>query len=87
LRLKEERAMLVYQGFEREKIEALNVGDFFVDSTIVSMKKKDSVIMIVTESGSVYTAHIKSRTTCNVFKKNPHWTPGTKRWKQRTEDR
>jgi hypothetical protein len=78
--------MLVYLGFEREKIEALKAGDFFVDSPIVSLKRKERVIKIVTESGSVFTAHIKSRTTCNVFKKNPHWTPGTKRWKQRTDD-
>jgi hypothetical protein len=73
--------MLVYRGFEREKINTLKAGDFFVDSSIVSIRQKDNIISIVTESGSVFNAHIKSRTICNVFKKNPHWRQGTKRWK------
>jgi hypothetical protein len=62
--------MLVYRAIEREKIDKLKVGDFFVDSPIVSIKRKSNGVSIVTESGNVFNAHMKCQ-AYNVFKKRP----------------
>jgi hypothetical protein len=67
--LLKELRVLVLRAVEKEKIDVLKVGDFFVDSPIVFIQKRPNIVSIVTESGSVFNAHVKPG-SYNVFKKN-----------------
>jgi hypothetical protein len=60
--------MLLYRDVPKEEIKKLKVGDFFIDSEIVSLKKGHYMISFVTKTGNLYTAHEKLK-TFNVFKK------------------
>jgi hypothetical protein len=60
--------MLLLRGVAKEKIDALKVGDFFVDSPIVFIQKRRSIISIVTKTGNVFNAHLKIH-AYDVFKK------------------
>jgi hypothetical protein len=60
--------MLLLRGVPKEEIKKLRVGDFFIDSEIVSMKKGHYMISFFMKSGDLFTAHEKLK-TYNVFKK------------------
>jgi hypothetical protein len=60
--------MLLKKGIPREEIEALKPGDFFIDSSIVSIQRKGNITTIVTLSGAIYHAHLK-RVSYNLFKR------------------
>jgi hypothetical protein len=65
---KRKDCMLLLRGVPKEEIKKLKVGDFFIDSTIVRLKKGHYMISFFMESGSLFTAHEKLK-TYNVFKK------------------
>ena len=60
--------MLLYRDVPKEEIKKLKVGDFFIDSEIVRLKKGHYMISFVTKTGNLFTAHEKLK-TFNVFKK------------------
>jgi hypothetical protein len=60
--------MLLMKGVPKEEIKKLKVGDFFIDSAIVRLKKGHYMISFFMESGNLFTAHEKLK-TYNVFKK------------------
>jgi hypothetical protein len=60
--------VLVLRKVPKEAIRKLRVGDFFVDSEIVTIQRKAKVVSIVTRAGSAFNAHEKTG-TFNVFKK------------------
>jgi hypothetical protein len=60
--------MLLQKGVPKEEIKKLKVGDFFIDSEIVSIKKGHYMLSFVTKTGNLFTAHEKLK-TYNVFKK------------------
>jgi hypothetical protein len=63
--------MLVLKGIPKAEIKNLKIGDFFVDSEIINIRKKSNLISIITRTGSVFNAHEKPQ-TFNVFKKIKH---------------
>lgn len=60
--------MLLLKGVPKDEIKKLKIGDFFIDSEIVSLKKGHYMISFVTKAGTLFTAHEKLK-TYNVFKK------------------
>jgi hypothetical protein len=62
------KGVLVSKGVPRGEIEKLRVGDFFMDSEIVSIQKQSNLVTIITGAKSVFHAHNKTK-TFNVFKK------------------
>ncbi|MDR2786374.1 MAG: hypothetical protein LBB83_10725 [Treponema sp.] len=60
--------MLLFRDVPKEEIKKLKIGDFLIDSEIVSMKKGHYMISFVTKTGNLFTAHEKLK-TYNVFKK------------------
>jgi len=61
--------MLIRKGIPKPSIEKLEAGDFFVDGRITNIQRKEFLISIVTEAGSVFNAHRKEH-SYNLFKKN-----------------
>jgi hypothetical protein len=60
--------MLLLKDVPKAEIRKLKKGDFFVDSEIINIQRKLSLISIVTRAGSVFNAHEKQK-SFNVFKK------------------
>jgi hypothetical protein len=60
--------MLLLRGVPKEEIKKLKVGDFFIDSEIIKLKKGHYMISFYMKSGDLFTAHEKLK-TFNVFKK------------------
>jgi hypothetical protein len=61
--------MLVEKNVPMQEIRALKEGDFYIDGEIVSLRKQDRIISIVTSAGNLYNAHMKTG-TYSVFKIN-----------------
>jgi hypothetical protein len=56
---KRSRIMLLMKEVPNKEIRALREGDFFIDGEIVSIRRRNGIVSIITGTGNLYTAHTK----------------------------
>jgi NAD kinase len=60
--------MIVYKDAQSDFVKRLKEGALFEDSVIVSVKKTNDLVVIVTGDGSVFHVHRKNK-AYNIFRK------------------